>query len=408
MYKITNVEILLPNKQFAHGTLLLDGEHIRKVKLHEGALPCQGTCTTSADALFLDAPLHFGVEKVYAVPGLIDTHIHGAMGADLCDGTEDAVLTIAQYEASRGVTSLLPTTMTMDEETLKKAGRSLKKIMEEQDQIDNICNLLGAHMEGPFINVKRCGAQNPDFIRNPETPFYERLQEASGDAYKVVTLAPEVEGGMEFIDKHHKEISISVGHTCSDYALAKEAFDRGANRLTHCYNAMASLHHREPGPIAAAFDSKHTWVELICDGVHVDPAMVRLAFRLFGAERIIMISDSMRATAVGEGIVPFGGQEVEVKGREARLTTTGALAGSITDLMSCVRVAVKEMHLPLADVLTCASYNPAKALHVEDKHGSLEVGKFADLVLLNEELEPLAVWVKGKVIRSSRLQKLPF
>lgn len=384
MCKITNVEILVPHSHFAHGTIQIEENRFGEVLFHEK----DATCTEDA----LDACKTFGEEKIYAVCGLFDTHVHGAMGADICDGTWEAISTVARYEASRGVTNLAATTMTMGEDTLTQASAVIKEAREKG--IEKGCTIVGAHMEGPFINTNKRGAQNPAFVQAPNTPFYRKLQDASGEAYKVITMAPECEGGMEFIDKHHKEISISLGHTVADYAIASEAFARGANRLTHCYNAMGQLSHREPGPIAAAADHDHTWIEIIADGVHVDPAMVRVAFRLFGAERMVFISDSMRATGLSDGTYSLGGLEVTVKYPEARIDS-GSLAGSVTDLLGCVKVAHEKMKIPLVHAFACASLNPAKSLGLEKEYGSIEKGKFADLLLVNEKLEPKAVWVKG-------------
>lgn len=395
MYKLTNVEIFTPKKGFMHGTILIKDESIAKVRYHEGPLPCLGKCTESADAVLIDATAEFAEngEKIYAVPGFLDSHIHGAMGFDVCDGTVEALEAIAKYEASRGVTCLVPATMTMGEDTLKKVGEAVQQVSNKV--IEGGCSIEGLHMEGPFINPDKVGAQNPEFIHKPDSEYYQRLQKYSDKAYKVVTMAPEVEGGMDFIAANHHEISISVGHTCADYQQAYEAFAAGADRLTHCFNAMPSLHHRNPGPIAAAADHKHTWIEMITDGVHIDPAMVRLAFRIFGYERIVFVSDSMRATGLEDGEYSLGGQKVIVKGSEARLEN-GALAGSVTDLLACVKHAVEKMNIPLVEALTCACYNPYKALNMDDKRGTLESGKFADVLLLNEKLEPKAVWVKGR------------
>lgn len=389
MIKIKNVDILIPHVGFSHGSLAMEKDRFNRVDFHaKGELPKDDSAYTEV----LDAEQMFAGEKIYAVCGLFDTHIHGAMGSDICDGNWEAISTVARYEASRGITNLAATTMTMDQKTLTKASAVIKEAREKG--IEKGCTIVGGHMEGPFINTNKRGAQNPEFVQAPNTPFYRQMQEASGEAYKVITMAPECEGGMDFIDKHHKEISISLGHTLSDYQLASEAFGRGANRLTHCYNAMGQLSHREPGPIAAAADHDHTWIEIIADGVHVDPAMVRVAFRLFGPERIVMISDSMRATGLQDGTYSLGGLEVTVKYPEARIAS-GSLAGSVTDLLGCVKVATEKMRLPLHHTLACASLNPAKSLGLEKDYGSIEVGKFADLLLLNEQLEPKAVWVKG-------------
>lgn len=387
------------------GTKVFDPKSCRFVSLDFAFDKEKGIFTELTDELVRNTPAEeikdFNnqpkSENIYAVAGLMDTHIHGAMGADFCDGSIEAVKTIAEYEARRGITTLVPATMTMPEEVLVKVGQALRQAKDEG--LNNGSSIEGIHMEGPFINIDKKGAQNPKYIHLPETGFYKRLQKASGDNYKIVTMAPEVEGAMEFIDNFHEEISISVGHTTADYNTASEAFSRGANRLTHCYNAMEGLHHRKPGPIAAAADHEHTFVELIADAVHSDPAMVRLAFRIFGKERIVFISDSMRATGLGDGIYNLGGQDVSVRGAEARIEN-GSLAGSVSDLFTCVQCAVQKMKIPLEHALLAASYNPAKAIGLDDKFGSIEPGKFANILLFNEDFSIVAVWVKGKAIKS--------
>lgn len=340
-------------------------------------------------------PLEGRLEEVdgrgcYLIPGLIDTHFHGCLRADFCHGTTEALERIANYEASCGVTTLVPATMSYSEEILQAVSTCYREYQPRGG-----AEFCGIHMEGPFINVERCGAQNPAYIQRADIEMYRRLQEASGNAYRVMTIAPEIEGAAELIQECHEELSLSFGHSMADYEEAKKGFELGLSRMTHCCNAMHGLNHRSPGPIAAASEQEKVWVELICDGVHLHPAMVRLCFRLFGAERLVLVSDSMEACGLEDGQYELGGQAVTVRGKEARLAD-GTLAGSVSNLMDCVRVAVQEMGLPLEEVIRCASYNPAKSVGLLEERGSIEVGKWANLVLLNEQLEVQEVYLKGK------------
>ena len=335
----------------------------------------------------------------YVIPGLIDLHFHGCRGADLCDGTEDAIRTIARFEASRGVTAICPATMTYPEERLAAIMRAVRAFSPEADE----AQLVGVNMEGPFISPDKVGAQNPAYVQEPDLAMLERLQEEAGGLVKLVDVAPEVPGALEFIAQASGAVRISLAHTCADYDCAREAFAMGARQLTHTFNAMPGLHHRNPGPIAAARECPEATVELIADGVHVHPAMVRLAFALFGADRVILISDSMRACGLADGTYDLGGQDVEVRGPRATLVD-GTIAGSVTDLASCVRHAVREMGIPLADAVRAATLTPARALGIDGERGTLEPGKVADAVLLDREtLEVRAVVLRGTPLpRTSR------
>lgn len=355
----------------------------------------------------------------YVIPGLVDIHFHGCAGYDCCDGTAEAFRAIAEYELSQGVTSITPATMTVPEEKLMQIARAVREAQAAGDsdistgraaasgagEGSYVCEgaagdrghgatLQGLYMEGPFISEKKKGAQKADDIRKPDLSLFRRLQEASGGAFRTVALAPETEGAMELIRALSGSVTVSLAHTAADYETACEAFRNGASQLTHLFNAMPPLSHREPGPIAAAADFEGCRAELICDGVHVHPAAVRAAFRLFGDERVIFISDSMEATGMPDGEYELGGQKVFVKGRRA-LLADGTLAGSVTNLADCVRVAVKEMGIPLASAVKCAAVNPAKAIGIYGEYGSLTAGKYADLLILDRDLELKRIFRHG-------------
>ena len=327
----------------------------------------------------------------YVIPGLIDIHFHGCAGVDFCDGTVEAMRQMAEYELANGVTSIHPATMTLSEEELTKISRAAKQFHEEQQKNEAVlakeAELVGIYMEGPFISMEKKGAQNPLYVHKPDAGMFRRLQKEADGLYHVCVVAPEEPGAMEFIDEVKGEVRVSVAHTTADYDTAFEAFEHGARQVTHLYNAMPSFTHRAPGVVGAACDNENVMVEMICDGVHLHPATIRTSFKMFGKERIIMISDSMMATGKPDGIYSLGGQEVQVHGNKATLTVDGAIAGSVTNLFNCMRYAVKEAGLPLESIIRCVTENPAKAVGIWDKYGSIEYGKYADCVIMDKDLK---------------------
>lgn len=319
----------------------------------------------------------------YAIPGLTDIHFHGCMGFDFCDGTREAVDEIAAYELSVGVTNIVPATMTLSEEILLTICRTAKAYAEEGFH-EKRARFQGINMEGPFLSMEKKGAQNGAYIHAPDVAMFERLNEASGYRIRLLDVAPETEGAMEMIEKCHDHVVVSLAHTCADYDTAMEAFDAGASHMTHLYNAMPPYTHRAPGPIGAAADRQKVEVELITDGVHIHPASVRTTFKMFGDDRIILISDSMRATGLEDGDYTLGGQDVKVTGNKAVLAD-GTIAGSVTNLFECMRTAVLHMGIPLEAAVKCAAVNPAKSVGIYDEYGSISPGKKADVVLIRKE-----------------------
>lgn len=330
----------------------------------------------------------------YVIPGLVDLHFHGCRGEDFSDATPDGLQVMADYELSRGVTYICPAGMTLGEDQLMRICRNAA---EHRKHAAHGAELVGIHLEGPFLSEAKKGAQNGAYLHAPDAAMLHRLQEAAGGLVKLVTLAPELPGSLEFI--HAAEgITVSIGHTTADYETACMALDAGARHVTHLYNAMPPFTHRAPGVIGAAFDRPDTRVELICDGVHIHPSVVRATFRLFGAERVILISDSLRAAGMPDGQYTLGGQDIIVKGNRGTLMDGVTLAGSVTDLMGCLRQAV-QFGIPVADAVRAASYNPAQVLGILDRAGSLEVGKEASLVLLNrEDLSVRAILFRGAFV----------
>lgn len=327
----------------------------------------------------------------YVIPGLIDIHIHGCMRHDFSDAEPEALCQMAKYQAANGITALCPTTMTLPEEMLAAACRNIRA----SSCLDGAA-FVGINLEGPFVSPNKLGAQNPAFVQPPDVAMFDRLQMASDGMIKLVALAPEEEGALDFIDATKSRVTSSLAHTTADYATALEAFRRGARQVTHLYNAMPPFSHREPGVIGAALDTPDCMVELICDNVHVHPSVVRATFQMFGDERIILVSDSMMATGLSDGDYELGSQPVTVKGNTARLQTSGNIAGSVTNLMNCLRTAVKIMGIPLGSAVQCATVNPAKAIGVFGERGSIQAGKYADLVLLDSDLAIRQVLVRGR------------
>lgn len=315
------------------------------------------------------------------IPGLVDIHSHGAYGHDFSDADVEGLKTILKYERSCGITSYCPTSMTLPKEQLMDIFATL----EGARGTEGGATIRGINMEGPFLDVKKKGAHLEKYIRRPDAGFFRDLNKACGNMVKLVTLAPNVDGAMEFIDEVHDETCISLGHTGADYETSVEAMKRGAHHVTHLYNAMMPLAHRDPGLIGAAADDSQCMVELISDGLHIHPSVVRATFGIFGDERVVLISDSMMATGMANGTYELGGQEVTMKDRKATLKD-GTLAGSATNLFDCMRIAVS-FGVPLSTAIFAATRNPARSIGIYDQVGSLSVGKEADILLVTDELE---------------------
>ena len=348
-----------------------------------------------------DEPVIDAAEN-YLIPGLVDVHFHGCAGHDFSDGTPEALEAIGAYELKNGITAICPAAMTLSEEMLRGICENAVSVQNRSEQNGEgtkqsqnapgdpsgvtgrqRARLCGIHLEGPFISKEKKGAQTPAYIKNPDIRMFHRLQEAAHGLVRLITIAPETAGAMDFIDALHDQVHISLGHTTSDYDTASEAFRRGADHVTHCFNAMPAFAHRNPGVIGAAIDAARVMPELICDGLHVHPSAVRALFTLFGEERMILISDSMRATGMSDGAYTLGGLDVTVKGNRATLSD-GTIAGSVTNLMDCMRMAVS-MGIPLETAVRCATYNPAKSIGVEKLYGRIAPGAYGDCVILDRE-----------------------
>lgn len=319
-------------------------------------------------------------EGLLVLPGLVDIHSHGAAGEDFSDGNPEGFKKILQYEKRCGITSYCPTSMTFPKERLRQIFASIKGAQTEDG-----ATVVGINMEGPFLDPAKKGAHVEKWIAAPDAAFVRELNQDADGLVRLVTLAPNMDGAEEFIKEMHEEVCISLGHTAADYDCASRAMKLGAHHVTHLYNAMQPFGHRAPGLIGAAMDDPECMVEMICDGYHIHPSAIRAAFRLFGPERVILISDSMRATGMENGTYELGGQEVTVKDRKAVLKD-GTLAGSATNLYGCMCKAV-EFGIPLEQAIMAATANPARSIGIFDCVGSIRIGKQADLLLVSENFE---------------------
>lgn len=328
----------------------------------------------------------------YVIPGLIDVHTHGNSGADFSDGALAGVEKMAEYLGKNGVTSFAPASMTLPYETLAAAFASARAFVDENRT--DCAALRGIQMEGPFFSEKKKGAQNGAYLRLPDFDAFRKLFEDCGGLVRIVDVAPELEGACDFIRKASRLCTVSIAHTDADYDAAAAGIAAGVTHLTHLYNAMPAIHHRKPGVIAAAAEAEAVSAELISDGQHVHPASVRLAFRIFGAARMVLISDSLRCCGMPDGEYELGGQAVFLKGGVARLAD-GTIAGSATNLYDCMLRAVS-FGIPKEDAVRAATWNPARQIGCLDAAGSIRDGKCADFVVCDENLNRKAVWLAGK------------
>lgn len=338
----------------------------------------------------------------YLIPGLVDLHFHGAMNFDVCDASQEAFETIAEYEALAGVLAICPATLTLSSDDLVKTLKEGAIFAKRQKQGKaKGADLIGFNMEGPFISPVKRGAQNPNFIRHFDPDLVETFLSASECLVKIIGLAPEENPGFEEkIQKISDKVVVSLAHTNADYDTAMRAFHAGACHAVHLYNAMTGLSHREPGVVGAVMDSPHVTAEIICDGIHIHPAAVRAAFKMMGEERMIFISDSLRSTGMPDGEYSLGGQRIVKQGKYCRLKENGNLAGSGSNLMDCMKHAVLAMQIPLETAVACASLHPARRLGVDDQYGSIEKGIKGNLVLLSSDgkLSTMAVIQNGNIL----------
>lgn len=331
------------------------------------------------------------LDGALVIPGLVDIHVHGCAGADFSDGDYAGLVRMARYLARRGVTSFAPASMTLPYDALDKAFHAAARLRREG--LADGARLMGIQMEGPFLSREKRGSQNPAYLRLPDWDRFLRLYDAAEGLLRIVDVAPELPGAVEFTRRASEKCRVSVAHTAAGYDQAAAVFDAGATHLTHLFNAMPGIHHRHPGPIGAASERENITAELICDGIHVHPSAVRMAFRLFPG-RICLISDALRCCGMADGSYSLGGQEILLSGGVARLTG-GAIAGSAADLYQCMRRAVS-FGIPREQAVWAATALPARVIGRESETGAIADGRAADFVICGGELEPEAVYLGGK------------
>ena len=332
------------------------------------------------------------LEGAYVIPGLIDVHNHGNSNADFSDGSYEGDVRMARYLASVGVTGFAPATMTLPYGVISDALAAGLKLRKEP--VEGCARLLGVQMEGPFFSEKKKGAQNGEYLRLPDFEAFEALYKNSEGLISIVDLAPELEGSVEFVEQAKQLCTVSIAHTDSDYEHAKAAIEAGVTHLTHLFNAMPPIHHRKPGVIGAASENPAVSAEIICDGIHVHPSSIRMAFKLFGPERMVLISDALRCCGMPDGEYELGGQQVFLAENVARLAD-GTIAGSATNLFDCMRNAVR-FGIPKEDAIRAATWNPARQIRALDRVGSIANGKLADFVVCDAELNRKEVWLGGE------------
>ena len=364
--RIENVSVLMSDGVFRKGSVEFDNI-IRRIEISEGGETSVGP---------------------YLIPGLIDIHTHGAMSYDHTDGSLSGMREMAEYYAKHGVTSFLATTITAETENIAAGMRNIAQY--ERTQKGARC--VGINMEGPFLSHEKKGAHRADLLMNPDISMFERLFDISKNGIKLVSVAPELPGAMEFIREVSQFCNVALAHTAAGYKMAMEAFANGATHVTHLFNAMSPFLHRDPGLIGAAMDA-HAYVEAITDGIHVHPTAVRMVYDLF-PRRVCMISDSLRSAGLPDGNYVSGGMPIIVKNGKATLEN-GTIAGSNISLMQGIRHAV-DFGIPLAHAVTTAAAHSAQAIGMDDKIGSLKPGAFADMVLLDGDLSVRKVYIDGK------------
>lgn len=373
MRAMINGRILLPDREVTGQALLFEEQISRMVP--DGEIP--------GDTEIIDA------EGLYVSPGFVDIHIHGYLGEDISDGKPEGLRRMAEGILKNGVTSFLPTTMTVPWPEIVRALENIRAMMEETASPDvPVAEILGAHAEGPFINPKRKGAQAEDAILPPEA---EKMMPFA-DVTRLITLAPEMPGGLDCVRKLKDLMAVSIGHTDADYQTAILGLEAGADHFTHLFNAMTGLNHRNPGAVGAAL-IKGGWCELIADTFHVHPELYPLLRRCAG-DRLVLITDCTRAGGMGDGEYELGGQPIFVEGIACRLRD-GTIAGSVLKMNDAVRNYRDYGSVPLYEAVACASQHPAASIRMEKKKGSLLPGRDADILLMDEDCRIHGVWKSG-------------
>jgi N-acetylglucosamine-6-phosphate deacetylase len=385
-----------------YGTTYTENQVIKNgyIKIDDGKITKIGPTTEltdSSDYQIINIPDGFSI-----IPGMIDIHIHGANGADTMDATQEALDNMSSTLPREGTTSFLATTMTEDSNAIAKALRNAGEYIDSF-QLDGNAEILGIHLEGPFIHKDKAGAQPIHHIINPNLETFKSWQALSNNHIKLVTLAPELPGGGEVLQYlKNQDIIGSIAHSQATYDQVLEAIENGLSHVTHLFNQMTGLHHRDPGIVGAAFLKDELMVEIIVDGIHVLPEIVDLAYSQITDERMILITDSMRAKWLKNGVYDLGGQMVTVKDGLA-LLDENTLAGSVLKMKDAFKNIQKYAGCDIKSAIKMASENPAKHLNIFDRKGSISIGKDADIVVLDDQMEVFMTLCKGKIAYSKQL-----
>lgn len=376
---IKNVKIIFPNS-IKEGSVLIQGKKIEKIFL--------GNTVENYSGEVLEG------ENLYLSPGFIDVHIHGAIGCDTMDGTCESLQEISKTILKHGVTSFLPTTMTCSKEEIRNALKNVKEVMDKNLSENNI---LGVHLEGPFVSKNKIGAQNPNYLLDPSIENFKDICDDYENIVKLITLAPELEGSKELIKYLvSKNICVSIGHTNATYEEAMDSIKNGVSHATHLFNAMTPLNHRDPGAVGAILNSPIT-AECILDGIHIHYASLEIALKIKTSDKIVLITDAMSACCMKDGTYSLGGQEVIVKDSAARLKN-GVLAGSVLTLDKAVRNIKNNLNIPLEEIIKLLTINPATVCKVNDCKGIIKENYDADLILFDENINIKHAFVMGKKI----------
>lgn len=324
------------------------------------------------------------------IPGMIDVHIHGAKNYDMMDGSTESIQAVSMACAETGCTSFLVTSVSSSLEDLIQMIRQTKKVIGKEKG----AKIAGIHLEGPYLNIEKKGMQNPAHLRHPDLKEMKKIFDEADGLIKMVTIAPELPGGIELIDFLKKRgVVVAIAHSNATYEEAQNAFEKGASHITHCFNAMPTIHHRAPGLVAAALENDSISVQAIVDGVHLHPGIVRLIHKIKGPDKMVLTTDALQAMGVGDGEYIFGGHQVTVTEGVARLQD-GTLASSTVTMNKSLRLS-NEFGINLQDTIQMATSTPAAILGMKNL-GRIEKGYTADLVLLDEKFEVLNTWINGK------------
>lgn len=337
--------------------------------------------------------------EAFIIPGLIDIHLHGALEKDVMDCQEESLKRIALHQSRCGVTGFLGSTMSAPLEAVLEAIEIIKMTLQTQAQLLMPSELLGVHVEGPFLSKQKKGAQDPAFIRAMNRDDVNRLIHAVHKLKVVISLAPEISNNRRFIPQLKESgFVVAIGHSNATYEQALQSFEEGISHATHLFNAMSGFGHREPGVVGAVLDSDGISAELIADGIHVHPAALRLAVAMKGTKRLCLVTDSLKASGVGDGFFRWGNMEIDVKGSRATIKESDVLAGSVLTLNQAVKNMIDWTGISISQAVNMASLNPAAVLELEGEIGSIQQGKTANISVIDQKFEVIETILRGRSV----------